>query len=97
MPTSTRDSRLDDYTPKITAADFLYNPMETPIAQVYQTELAQPEISGATLIEDGLSAFVIRAAFARMATKTIDLQTYIYSNRGCHAAEPASQYRGQGI
>nr|MCR4917661.1 phospholipase D family protein [Alphaproteobacteria bacterium] len=37
-------------------------------------------ISGATLIEDGLSAFVIRAAFARMATKTIDLQTYIYSN-----------------
>ncbi len=80
VPTSTRDSRLDDYTPKITAADFLYNPMETPIAQVYQTELAQPEISGATLIEDGLSAFVIRAAFARMATKTIDLQTYIYSN-----------------
>lgn len=81
VPTSTHDSRLADYTPKITAADFDYNPMETPIAQCYADELsAQSGASGATLIEDGLSAFVIRAAFARMATKTIDLQTYIYSN-----------------
>ena len=81
VPTSTHDSRLADYTPKITAADFDYNPMETPIARCYADELAaQSGVSGATLIEDGLSAFVIRAAFARMATKTIDLQTYIYSN-----------------
>jgi len=81
VPTSTHDARLNGYTPKITDADFDYDPMATPIAQCYATELTRdPEISGATLIEDGLSAFVIRAAFARMATKTIDLQTYIYSN-----------------
>lgn len=80
VPTSMNDARLADYVPKITASDFQYDPAQTPIAQCYKAELATPEISGATLIEDGLSAFVIRAAFARMATKTIDLQTYIYSN-----------------
>ena len=81
VPTSTTDKRLLHYTPKVTAADFNYDPMSTPIAQCYADELNKnPEISGATLIDDGLSAFVIRAAFARMATKTIDLQTYIYSN-----------------
>lgn len=81
VPTRTEDTRLDNYTPKITAADFKYNPMETPIAQCYADELMNGEnISGATLIDDGVSAFLIRAAFARMATKTIDLQTYIYSN-----------------
>ena len=69
VPTSTTDKRLENYTPK------------TPIAKCYARELnSRDGISGATLIEDGLSAFVIRAAFARMATKTIDLQTYIYSN-----------------
>lgn len=81
VPTSMHDKRMDGYVPKITADDFNYDPMKTPIAQYYAEELKKsPEISGATLIEDGLSAFVIRAAFARMATKTIDLQTYIYSN-----------------
>ena len=81
IPTSTTDERLANYTPKVTATDFKYDPMQTPIAQCYANELAAgDDISGATLIEDGLSAFVIRAAFARMATKTIDLQTYIYSN-----------------
>lgn len=81
VPTTTADKRLDNYTPKITTADFDYDPMQTPIAQCYADELvAGDEISGATLIDDGLSAFVVRAAFARMATKTIDLQTYIYSN-----------------
>ena len=55
--------------------------MQTPIAKPYKRELTRnKEVSGATLIDDGLAAFVIRAAFARMATKTIDLQTYIYSN-----------------
>lgn len=81
VPTTTNDRRLDNYVAKITADDFNYDPMKTPLAQCYSQELTrEPEISGATLIEDGLSAFVIRAAFARMATKTIDLQTYIYSN-----------------
>ncbi len=81
VPTSMSDARLSNYTPKITPADFDYDPMQTPIAGCYADELSKsPDISGATLIEDGLSAFVIRAAFARMATKTIDLQTYIYSN-----------------
>ena len=81
VPTTTFDARLDGYQAKITPDDFDYNPYKTPIAMCYAEELsAAPEISGATLIEDGLSAFVIRSAFARMATKTIDLQTYIYSN-----------------
>lgn len=81
VPTNTNDKRLDTYIPKITATDFDYDPMQTPLAQCYATELASAKnISGATLIEDGLAAFVARAAFARMATKTIDLQTYIYSN-----------------
>ena len=81
VPTTTRDTRLDKYYPKITSADFTYDPYKTPIAQCYADELATGKhTSGATLIEDGLSAFVIRSAFARMATKTIDLQTYIYSN-----------------
>lgn len=81
VPTTSNDRRLGNYSPKITASDFEFDPMQTPIAKTYAKELAdQPDVSGATLIEDGLSAFVIRAAFARMATKTIDLQTYIYSN-----------------
>ncbi len=81
VPTTTNDDRLNNYNPKITTVDFNYNPYKTPIAQPYINELTQQtNISGATLIEDGLSAFIIRSAFARMATKTIDLQTYIYSN-----------------
>ena len=81
VPTTTKDMRPDGYVPKVSATDFDYNPYDTPIAQCYADELmAHKDASGATLIEDGLSAFVIRSAFARMATKTIDLQTYIYSN-----------------
>ena len=81
VPTTTHDVRLGEYCPKVTTNDFDYEPYKTPIAQTYQEELtADKSISGATLIDDGLSAFVIRSAFARMATKTIDLQTYIYSN-----------------
>ena len=81
IPTSMKDERLRNYEPKIVAEDFDYNPNATPIAKVYKKELGgAPGVSGATLIDDGLSAFIIRAAFARMATKTIDLQTYIYSN-----------------
>ena len=81
VPTTMHDTRLEQYTPKILPSDFDFDPYKTPIAQYYADELkSAPNISGATLIEDGLSAFVIRSAFARMATKTIDLQTYIYSN-----------------
>lgn len=81
VPTTTHDARLNDYAKKIKTIDFEYNPYETPIAQCYAQQLnARKNVSGATLIEDGLSAFIIRSAFARMATKTIDLQTYIYSN-----------------
>ena len=81
VPTNVKDNRLNGYTPKITPADFDYDPMETPIAKCYESELTSGDnISGAKLIDDGISAFMYRAAFARMATKTIDLQTYIYSN-----------------
>ncbi|MBO4480569.1 MAG: phospholipase D family protein [Alphaproteobacteria bacterium] len=81
IPTSMHDKRMSGYKPKITNKDFDYNPLETPVASEYIQELTRgKDPSGATLIDDGLSAFVVRAAFARMATKTIDLQTYIYSN-----------------
>ncbi len=80
VPTSTRDARLKNYKAKITYKDFDYNPMTTPVAKCYADKLKKKDTSGATLIEDGLAAFIMRAAFARMATKTIDLQTYIYSN-----------------
>lgn len=81
IPTSLRDRRLANYNPKIVASDANFDPMQTPIAAQYKTELSHPvNTSGASLIEDGMSAFFIRAAFARMATKTIDIQTYIYSN-----------------
>ena len=81
IPTTMRDKKLAYYNPKIVAADAEYDPAKTPIGMQYADELCRaPGTSGAALIEDGLSAFVIRAAFARMATKTIDIQTYIYSN-----------------
>lgn len=81
IPITTTDVRLKGYVPKISDTDFEYNPMQTPIAQTYIHELKRKKnASGATLVSDGLTAFVVRAAFARMATKTIDLQTYIYSN-----------------
>lgn len=81
IPISMNDKRLGTYTPKITPKDFEFDPYQTPIAKKYELELmTHPDTSGASLIEDGLSAFVIRAALARMATKTIDLQTYIYNN-----------------
>ncbi|MDL2295366.1 phospholipase D family protein [Lachnospiraceae bacterium OttesenSCG-928-E19] len=79
VPVSMQDTK-SVYTPKITTADFNYDPYKTDIAKIYNHELKDKKISGAALIDDGVAAFVIRAAFARMATKTIDLQTYIYSN-----------------
>lgn len=57
-----------------------FNPLRTPIARIYAKELANPLVSGASLIENGVEAFLARVVFARMATKTIDMQTYIYSN-----------------
>lgn len=78
VPTTMRDVRFADYTEK--CPHKIFNPMDTNIGKIYANELRDKNITGASLIEDGLSAFVIRAAFARMATKTIDLQTYIYSN-----------------
>ena len=81
VPTNAHDNRLNNYIPKIKSEDFDYDPMDTPIARCYADELkSSTDTSGATLIDDGTSAFLLRAAFARMATKTIDLQTYIYSN-----------------
>ena len=81
VPTTAHDNRLNKYIPKIKPDDFDYDPMDTPIAKCYVQELKSgSNTSGATLIDDGTSAFLLRAAFARMATKTIDLQTYIYSD-----------------
>lgn len=80
VPLSMHGEPEDSYKPKIVKSDFDYNPYDTPIAAVYSKELQKSGVSGASLIEDGVAAFIIRASFARMATKTIDLQTYIYSN-----------------
>lgn len=81
VPTTMHDARLARYVPKIKDSDFSYNPMHTPIARCYKSELTRHKnASGATLLDDGFSAFLIRAAIARMAIHTIDLQTYIYDN-----------------
>lgn len=58
-----------------------FDPLNTRIGKVYKEEIQKnPNLSGATLIENGLQAFLLRSAFAKMATKTIEVQTYIYNN-----------------
>lgn len=58
-----------------------FDGLSTPIGKVYKDILEKnTEISGASLINDGAEAFLARAAFAKMATKTIEVQTYIYNN-----------------
>lgn len=56
-----------------------YNTFISPIATPYATELQQQK-DGALIIADGSSALLHRLGFVQMATKTIDIQTYIYKN-----------------
>lgn len=56
-----------------------YNTFTSPIAEPYKEELQQQK-DGALLIADGSSALLHRLGFVQMATKSIDIQTYIYKN-----------------
>lgn len=83
VPNSIRDVKLDgSQKGKIFLAEQeKFDGLSTPIGKIYKDILKKnPELSGASLINDGEEAFLARAAFARMATKTIELQTYIYNN-----------------
>ena len=50
VPTTISDPRLSEYTPKVTSADFVYDPYKTPIAQIYKKELNKEEPH--SIIED---------------------------------------------
>ncbi len=59
----------------------VFDPVLTAIGMPYQNKLKQnPTITGGMLVSDGLDAFLHRAYLARMAEKSIVLQTYIYKN-----------------
>ena len=70
--TSINHSVKTNYTPD-------YNNFTGPIAEPYQEELKQQK-DGALIIDDGRSALLHRLGFVKMATKSIDIQTYIYKN-----------------
>lgn len=58
-----------------------FSPLDSPIALPYAKELAQAQhSSGAMLISDGSFAFLHRAALARRAKFSLEIQTYIYKN-----------------
>lgn len=80
VPTSMEQEAAAGYTPKITEKDLTFNPLTTRVGKVYKDQLENEHISGAAIIDSGIDAFVARAGFARLAEKTIELQTYIYSN-----------------
>ncbi len=59
----------------------IYDPLSTDIGKIYADILkADPDKSGAVLIENGMYALLHRVALVRMAKHTIELQTYIYEN-----------------
>ncbi|PAF43574.1 phospholipase D family protein [Helicobacter sp. 11S02596-1] len=58
-----------------------FDALDTEIGKVYAKELeGLPQKSGAMLIKDGSYALLHRASLARMAQKSIQIQTYIYKN-----------------
>ncbi len=80
VPTSVNDNSLKDRY-DIQPAKIPKLEYNTTIGKLYKEEfLKNPELSGASLINNGIEAFLARAAFARLATKTIEVQTYIYNN-----------------
>lgn len=59
----------------------IFDPLQTSIGAPYAQKLKyNPHLTGGILINDGLYAFLQRAYLARMAEKSIILQTYIYKN-----------------
>lgn len=76
---STRD--IKDFSAMRSNLPPHFDPLTTPIAAPYASKLAaKPSLTGAILVSDGLDAFLQRAYLARMASKSILLQTYIYKN-----------------
>lgn len=57
-----------------------FDTLQTNIALPYNDKLKNTTLTGALLLNDGIEAFLSRAALARMAQKSIILQTYIYKN-----------------
>lgn len=73
---STKDISLPDIV-----SNNKIDPLDTAIGKVYLKELEKnPTQSGAMIIKDGSYALLHRASLARMAQKSIDIQTYIYKN-----------------
>ncbi|PAF52463.1 phospholipase D family protein [Helicobacter sp. 13S00477-4] len=76
---STKNIPKNKFPTKVLIEKF--SPLETTIGKVYVKKLeSEPQKSGAMLIEDGSYALLHRASLARMAEKSIDIQTYIYKN-----------------
>ncbi len=72
-----------DYKSKISSKIIIhpYNKLDTHISKVYYEQLKEkPAQSGAMLIKSGKVAFMHRIALVRMASHSIELQTYIYEN-----------------
>lgn len=73
---TTKITSIPTTSPKNT-----FDPLDTTIGKVYHAELqAHIKQSGAMIIKDGSYALLHRASLARMAQKSIDIQTYIYKN-----------------
>lgn len=59
----------------------VFDPLKSAVAAPYANKLKNdPTLTGGMLVSDGLTAFLSRAYLARMAEKSIILQTYIYKN-----------------
>jgi cardiolipin synthase C len=58
----------------------LPDPQKTPLGQIFETAANKhPGLSGFDLITSGRTAFEARYAFARLATRTIDAQYYLWA------------------
>ncbi|CRF45155.1 phospholipase D family protein [Helicobacter heilmannii] len=58
-----------------------YQPLKTLLGQVYAKTLSQnPKESLGFILQDGDKALLQRIALIRLATRNIDIQTYIYKN-----------------
>ncbi len=80
VPTSTNDKRALQYKVKYIEKCPSFDCMVTNLAKNYKDKLKNCKTSGAAVIENGLDAFILRSAFARLAEKSIDLQTYIFKD-----------------
>lgn len=77
VSTSMKDQPNLEQKPVLTDFD----PYETPLGKIHQKAAKNhPNKDAAFLLSDGTAALLHRTALARMATKSILMQTYIYKN-----------------